>query len=194
MFLTDFTEEPLHGVTLLYGPAATGKTTACLEALVPHSVYISSHKNFNIERLRTMRSDADAIIKNIYLFEPKELAELEAAVLAALKLEPSLLVIDSLATHIRPAERKSGNLGLHRILKLLAKLSCPIILTSEVYDSFRESRHEFVGGDMLRLACSTIIELENFTATLKKHPALAGRSWPYKITDTGLQMDETKLS
>lgn len=174
----------------MYGPAATGKTTLCLESLQPRTVYITTNKNFNVERLRSLREDAEQIINSLFLFEPKDLAELESAVQAGLKLKPSLLVIDSLATLIRPIEKKSGNLGLHRILKLLLEFTCPILATSEVYDSFRESRHEFVGGDMLRLACRTIIELRDGVATVKKHPNFFGRTRNYVITSSGLKISQ----
>jgi len=189
MFITELTEEQLQGITLLYGTAASGKTTACLEALSARSIYISTNKNFNLERLRKLKPDADEIIRQLVLFEPKDLTEMEKAVTAATKLSSmaTILVVDSIATFFRTAERKTANLALHRMLKLLEEAKCPVLLTSEVYDYLRESRHEFVGGDMLRVASRTIIELKEGTATVKKHPLHTGRIWNYRITDKGLE-------
>ena len=69
----------------------------------------------------------------------------------------------------------------------LTKAECPIIITSEVYDR-AEGMYDvqFVGGDMLRLAARTIIELKDGVATVKKHPLHTGRQWEYKITNDGL--------
>jgi KaiC/GvpD/RAD55 family RecA-like ATPase len=189
MFIQEITEQPLKGIALIYGPAAAGKTTACLEALRVKSVYISTNKNFNLERLRKLRPNAEEIIRELVLFEPSNLEELEKAVIAAAKLSSmtDLLVIDSLATHLRIAERKTANLALYRILKMLQNVQVPVLVTSEVYDYLRESRHEFVGGDMLRLACDTIIEFRGDIAAVKKHSVHAGREWGYRISDSGLE-------
>lgn len=188
MFITSITEEPLSDITLIYGPAGSGKTTACLEALTGRAAYISTSKNFNLERLQKLRSDAAVIIKKIMLFEPQDILELEKAVQAVVKLSTmtDIIIIDSIATLIRSADRKLANLALHRILATLEEVHCPVLMTSEVYDYFSEGRYEFIGGDMLRLASRTIIELGDNHATIKKHPILTGRTWMYQITDTGI--------
>jgi KaiC/GvpD/RAD55 family RecA-like ATPase len=190
MLIEDITEQPLTGITLLYGPAGTGKTTACLQALRNRSIYISTNKNFSVERLQKLHTDAQAIVNQLVLFEPQDLLELEKAVQTAVQFSAisTILVIDSIATYIRSADRKLANLALHRILETLKKAKCPVLLTSEVYDYLRESKGvQFIGGDMLRLACNTILELNNETVTVKKHGLHTGRSWPYEITDTGLE-------
>jgi KaiC/GvpD/RAD55 family RecA-like ATPase len=190
MLIEDITEEHLQATTLIYGPAGAGKTTPCLEALQGRSIYVSTSKNFSLERLQKLRNDHADIIRQLVLFEPTDLLELEKAVQAAVQFSAmsSILVIDSIATHVRAADRKLGNLALHRILETLKKAKCPVLLTSEVYDYLSESKGvQFVGGDMLRLASRTILELNDGAMTIKKHPVHAGRSWDYKITDTGLQ-------
>lgn len=190
MLITDITEEELQGITLIYGPAGAGKTTAALETLQGRSIYISTNKNFSVDRLRNMRKDSQEIINSLVLFEPTDLLELEKAVQAAVKFSAmsKVLVIDSLATYIRSADRKLGNLALHRILETLKGAKCPVLATSEVYDYLSESKGvQFVGGDMLRLASRTILELNKGAITIRKHPAHNGRSWDYEITDEGLR-------
>src|SRR5262249_49327463 len=148
MILTDVLEEPLRGITLLYGPAGTGKTTLCLQELRGRSVYVSTNKNFNVERLRTMRADASVIIGKLVLFEPNDLLSFEKAVEAAVKLAAvsDLLVVDSIATFVRASDRKLANLALNRMLEKLRKVTCPVLLTTEVYERAEGMRNvQFVG-------------------------------------------------
>lgn len=189
MFLEDITEAPLHGITLIYGPAGTGKTTLCLQALHGRALYISTNKNFNVDRLQAMRPDAADIIKQLILFEPTDLLQLEKAVDAAVKLSPmcTVLVVDSIATYLRSSERKLANLALHRMLATLKKSACPILLTSEVYEYMRDKELQFLGGDMLRINADTIVELHNNVLTLKKHREYTGRQRDYRIVAAGLQ-------
>jgi AAA+ ATPase superfamily predicted ATPase len=190
MLITDITEESLKGITLIYGPASTGKTTIALEALRGRSIYISTHKNFNVDRLKAMRADADKIIEKLVLFEAHDLLSVEKSVKTAVQLSHlcEILVVDSIATHIRSANKKLGNLALHRILEDLKHAACPVLITSEVYDYLKEAgNHQFVGGDMLRLASNTIIELKEGMLTVKKHAQHTGRSWQYIITGPGVR-------
>lgn len=188
MFLEDITDEKLIGLMLVYGPAGTGKTTVCLEALHGRSVYLSSSKNFSAERLQAMRSDAQEILTHTVVFEPGDILGWERAVGQAVQISAlsSVIILDSVATPVRAAERRMGNLGLHRMLETLKKSACPVIVTSEVYD-FTKDELKFVGGDMLRLAARTIIELRDGTATVRKHPLVAGRVWKYRIEAAGLR-------
>jgi RecA/RadA recombinase len=190
MLIEDVLEHPPKGITLIYGPAATGKTTLCLQSLQGRSIYISTNKNFSIERLRTMRADADALIERLVLFEPDDLVTLEKAVQTAVQLSAlaDIIVVDNIATHIRPANKTMANLALHRMLNTLKQTKCPVLLTSEVYDYIRSTEVKFVGGEMLRLAADTIIELHNSTLTIRKHAQHTGRARDYRLTNKGLEL------
>lgn len=190
MLIEDVLEGNLAGITLIYGPAGAGKSTAALEALRGRTVYISTSKNFSVERLQKMRPDADSIIAKLVLFEPDDLLSMERSVQTAVQLSAvaDLIVIDSIGTFIRSSNRKLGNQALGRMLEQLRKSKCPVLLTSEVYDYLSEGGGvAFVGGDMLRLAADSIIELNGGVLRVRKHKLHSGRERDYRITDTGLQ-------
>ncbi len=189
MFLAEILEEQLQGITLVYGPAASGKSTLCLEALDGRSVYVSSGRNFSAERLQSLRADAAKIMERLVLFQPGELPEWERTVEQAVQLSKlsKLIVLDTPATPFRYSPRTMGNLSLHRMLHELTHAHCPVLITSEVYDRVEGMYDvQFVGGDMLRLAARTIIELKDGIATVKKHPVHTGRQWKYGIKAQGL--------
>jgi RecA/RadA recombinase len=190
MFLSELLEEPLQGITLVYGPAASGKSTVCFSALTARSVYMTSASNLSTERIHSLRTDASVILEKLVVFTPADIIEWERAVEQAVKLSTlsQLIVLDTPATALRAAPRTMANLSLHRMLKLLATAQCPILITSEVYDRAENSGADvqFVGGDMLRLAARTIVELKDGVATVKKHPLHAGREWEYSMQAQGL--------
>jgi predicted ATP-dependent serine protease len=188
MLIEEVLEEGPQGITLLYGPAGAGKTTVCLEMLRGRSIYISTSKNFSVERLAKMRPDHKQIIERLVLFEPQELLELERAVEAAVKLSSisDLLVVDSLGA-LRNAERRQANQALSRMLANLKLSGCPVLMVSDVYDYLSEGGGvAFVGGDMTRLACDTIIELDGKLLRVRKHKLHAGRERNYAIEEGGL--------
>lgn len=188
MFLRDLLEENLRGITLLYGTGASGKTTACFDAITGKTAYIATAKNFSVERLSGMRPDVR--LDRIALFQTRDLREVEQAVEQAVTLSGAitLIVIDSLGTHLRVAERRAANLALERILKTLGRATCPVLIVSDALDAPNAGGElKFVGGDLLRLHARTIIEFKDGNATVKKHPVVAGRVRQYTITSAGLQ-------
>jgi len=188
MFLARLLEEPLRGITLLYGPGASGKSTACLEMIQGKTAYIATAHNFSAERLSGMRPDVR--LDKIALFQTKDLPEVERAIEQAVALSPALsvIIVDSLATYVRVAPRRAANLALERILTTLGKASCPVLLVSDALDDpEREGELRFVGGDLLRLHARSIVEMKTGTATVKKHPSVAGRVRQYAITAEGLE-------
>ena len=189
MFIAELLEEPLTGITVTYGPSASGKSTACLEAVHGKCAYIATSSNFSVERLATIRPDFD--LGKIVLFSPTDLVALERAVSDAIRLSPALklIIVDSLGTYVRSSERRSANLALERILTRLRLAACPVLVVTDAIDkpTAGEPELRLVGGDLLRVSARTIIELDNGKATVKKHPALAGRVWSYKIVAAGLE-------
>ena len=189
MFITELLEEPLRGITVLYGPSASGKSTACLEAITGKCAYIATSSNLSVERLATINPLFD--LARLISFAPEDLVALERAVSDAVRLSPalSLIVIDSLGTYVRAADRRSANLALERILARLHQAVCPVLIVTDAIDkpTAGEPELKLVGGDLVRVSARTIIELDEGTATVKKHPVLAGRVWSYRIAAGGLE-------
>jgi GTPase SAR1 family protein len=189
MFIGDLLEESLTGITVLYGPSASGKSTACVEAIQGKCAYIATSSNFSVERLATIHPDFD--LGRVVLFSPTDMVEVERAVSDAVRLSSALklIVIDSLGTYVRSSERRSANLALERILSRLRLSACPVVIVTDAIDkpTAGEPELRLVGGDLLRVSARTIIELDEGKATVKKHPVLSGRVWSYKIVSAGLQ-------
>lgn len=189
MFIQELLEERPTGITVVYGPSASGKSTACLEAVQGKCAYIATSTNFSVERLATIHPAYD--LGRVVLFSPTDLVALERAVSDAVRLSSALtlIIVDSLGTYVRAAERRAANLALERILGKLHAAACPIVIVTDAIDKPTDGEPELrlVGGDLLRVSARAIIELDEGKATVKKHPVLAGRVWEYRIVAAGLQ-------
>jgi len=211
----------LHGgyetdiVTVIYGPAGTGKTNFCLLTAVSQAkkgnkiIYIDTEGGFSIDRLKQINSEnPEDILKNIFLLKPinfQEQKESFKTLLKHLNKQISLIVVDSMTILYRldfatarnsknpEVEMQKINSELVAQIKTLAEIArkkeIPVIVTNQVYNW--EDERRMVGGDILKYWSKCLIELSNDkgkrTVKLIKHRSLPEKTLSFQITNEGIR-------
>jgi DNA repair protein RadB len=162
-------------ITLLYGPAASGKSNFCLLAACHNAkkekkiIFIDTEGSFSIDRIKQMTVGLpEFVLKNIVILKPTNFNEQRQAFYTMLKeLKQSknigLIIVDSLTMLYRlelAEARKKGPEALNQVNNDLAKQmnalyeiarkrQIPVIITSQVYNSFL-SEEEWMAGKLAK--------------------------------------------
>jgi len=114
--------------------------------------FIDTEKSFSPERIR----DFSGNLNNIMVLQPKNFQDQIRAIEHALKLkdEVGLVIVDSLTMHYRELIQQKADINpkLSKQLSMLAEIardSCPVIITSQVYTTMDGSVMP-VGGNMVK--------------------------------------------
>lgn len=171
-FLQGYKEE----LTLIYGPAASGKTTLAVQAAVKQAeqghkvLYVDTEGGFNVERIKQLNPDPK-ILDNILLLRITDFTQQRANFRKLKDLvekgKISCVIIDTIGMHYRLYLQKNSygaNLCLKKqlgILNEIAKeLRIPIIVTNQVYNKVESLGISPVGGKIVLNNCQTWIELQ----------------------------------
>ncbi|MBI2672894.1 AAA family ATPase [Candidatus Woesearchaeota archaeon] len=164
------------GLTVIYGPASTGKTTLCLIATISELargnkvIFLDTERGFSIERLKQINDDKK-IIDNLLLFNAGSFKKQLEYVrnLNAIRKNASigLIIIDSLGNHYRRLlahDKELANGMLMSQIKTLKELSksIPILVSNQVYADVNEHKNKMVGGYNIKEFIDNTIELKKF--------------------------------
>ena len=197
----DFLEFPVGKISMVYGAAATGKTTLCMQLSLEVAenkkvLFVDTENSFSVERIKQMDANFEKILDKIIIFRAKNFKEqvnfLENIDKLIERGNFGLIVIDTLGMYYRE-ELQEGNysevnksvLSNMKKLKHLAEdYNIPVIITNQVYsDMDGEIKH--IGGRMIKGFAKYIVEL-------KKEPRRAlvlkpeKKEREFKIIDEGL--------
>ncbi|RMD66968.1 hypothetical protein D6817_02890, partial [Candidatus Pacearchaeota archaeon] len=130
----------LHGgyelgvVSVIYGPAGTGKTNFCVLASISQAkkgnkvIYVDTEGGFSVERVKQIaESDTERVLKNILLLKPTNFSEQTkdiAKLNKHLKSESQLIVVDSMTTLYRlefGIARDKGEKEIHKVTTRLVE-------------------------------------------------------------------------
>lgn len=160
-------------VTLIYGPAASGKTTLAKLAVLKQTlsgkkvVYIDTENGFSIERFMQLADYSCVdLLDKILLLKVKDFEDQCKKFEMIEKLEGvDLIIVDSLGKHYRRAEKNEENtkklLKQLRILVHKTRDGIPVIITNQVYSKMDEDEVMPVGGNMVKKFGKCLIELKN---------------------------------
>ncbi|MBS3168098.1 AAA family ATPase [Candidatus Woesearchaeota archaeon] len=159
-------------INLIYGPAASGKTTICLLATITKArenkkiIFIDTENSFSIERFQQLTNNQNELLQNILIlkiknfnYQHKNIQQLEQI------KNISLIVIDSFTNFYRRLVRSQPELAkamLTKQLKILKSISdknIPILLTSQVYSDMKNNFLPLAHQILVRY-CETIVKLE----------------------------------
>lgn len=195
---------PPRILTLVYGPAASGKTTCCLLAALQtvaagkKAAFVDTEGGFSAERFSQLASympglrgmPIEDVLARILLFSPKDFKEQAASIklidgLAA-DSPIGLVAVDTIGVHYRRVlsrNPKGVNDMMGKQLDILRKIaretSATVLLTNQVYQKMGGGLKN-VGGDMVVRRSRCLIELTKSEhlrrAVLRKHPEIQGNS------------------
>ena len=196
-------------ITVLYGPAGSGKTNLCVLAASEQArqgkkvIFIDTEGGFSIERIRQIADEN--VAKNILLLKAVKFYEQNEIMnkLLAHTKNVSLIIVDSIAMLYRleaGIAREKGdekiriiNMTLAKQLRILSEIArkknIPVIVTDQVYSEFVKSEElksldekkvYMVGGDIMKYWAKCIIELQKLREGKRKAILRKHMSMPEK--------------
>lgn len=199
-------------VTTIYGPSATGKTTACLLCAIEAAkhkkvIFVDTEGGFSATRLKQLTKNSEKVLDRVFFFNPTNFEE-QKKDFEKLKTIVSdkigLIIVDTISSLYREEVSKdetyqevNRQLGeqIAFLIETARKKQIPALMTSQVYANFdNPSRINLVGGDIVRYRSKCLIELQVYgkkrKAILRKHRYLPEREALFEITESGFS--ETK--
>ena len=198
------------GITTIYGPAATGKTTACLLAAIAcakrgkMTVFIDTEGGFSVERLKQLTPDYENVLETIIIFRITSFEEqiLKFRLLPELAANPKigLVVVDTIGCHYRGARREEDykptnaelQLQVEALMALTKREELCVLMTNQVYADVEKIDEVVpVGGEIIRRRSVCLIEFKALhgslrSATLLAHPELKEKKEQlFEIVGTG---------
>jgi len=205
---------PCGAVSLVYGEAATGKTTLALAAALNHLgehraakiVYIDSDNKLNTGRLTQIAEPLGAgLLRRLHLHTPLSFREQEATLEQMPELDPmDFVVLDSVTGLYRGETvdeemtyrvNKELNRQLGYISEMAGRSGAAFLLTGQVRSVMESSQIEPVAPRLLSYWSSTVLKLEKTPeqgrrqATLEK-PITSPNAINIWITETGVSASQ----
>ncbi len=198
-------------ITTVYGPGGSGKTNLCMIAAISmiksgkKIIYIDTEGGFSVERLKQVDPDYENTVKGMLFLKPTSFAGQKKAFEKLKEIVDErigLIIVDTIANLYRvelakKEEKFQANreLGLHMsyLSEIARKKKIPILVTSQVYQSFDDGSVRVVGGDVLKYGSKCLIEIQQGhngkrKAILIKHRSIAEKKEVlFRIAETGIE-------
>ena len=163
--------------TVIYGNAASGKTTSCLLTAIEaarnkgRAIYVDTEGGFNSDRLKQLTSGFDNVLDNIFLFHPKSFDEQHETIMNLTGLceneKIKLVVIDTLGNHFRVAVNKDPKLTngmmalqVQCLIRIARDLNKIVLVTTQARSNVTvKDEIAMVGGKLVGNMAKCIIEL-----------------------------------
>ncbi len=194
-------------VTTIYGPAGSGKTTACLMASVSVAtrgkkvIFIDTEGGFSGARLGQLCREPGKVLPNILFLKPTNFEEQKKCIerlKSMISQKIGLVVVDTI-TNLYRVERAGENSELNRelsrqiafLVEVARQKSMPVLLTNQVYSDFEDRKSvRMVGGDIITYNSKCLIELKPLhgskrAALLQKHRHLPQSDALFEIVADG---------
>jgi len=198
--LDNFLNNGYKDVTIIYGPAASGKTTLALLASLELAkqkkrvLFLDTENGFSIERIKKMNPLYKELLDYIFLFKINNFQEQGERIEEINKIvnKFSLIVIDTIGNYYREELKKDVNKINREMEKQLRTLksfsknfNIPIIITNQVYTNIHKKEIDLVGGNMVRDFSNTLLELKRDPRkVVMKKPEQ--KEMYFKIVDIGI--------
>lgn len=179
----------IQGINLVYGEAATGKTTLAMQEALKEAknnkkvAFIDTENSFSIERIKQMDKDYKELIKKIFVFNPKDFLEQHELIKTLRKFD--LIIVDTIGHFYRRAIKENiyaTNARLNKQLRILRELNCKVLVTNQVYYDINKDRLRNLGENVLVKYVDNIIMLRKEPRELINN----NDKFDFKIDDSGL--------
>jgi DNA repair protein RadB len=198
-----------HVISTVFGPAGSAKSVICLLSLIAQTqagkkvVFIDTEGNFSIERLKQLTPDHKDVLDNTVFILPTTFEEQKKAISGLAKSLPpkvGMVIVDTISMLYRyefgkrEMQELNRELGeqLSQLIQIARKTGIPVLMTNQVYSDPEAGTTRMIGGDILKYASKTIVELKSLAsakreAIIRKHRSLPqGRKVMFEIKQEGL--------
>lgn len=207
-FLDEFLEGGYEKevMSMIYGPAGSGKTTACLLCAAETAknkkvIFVDTEGGFSVNRLLQLASKK--VLDNILVLKPTNFVEQRETIEKLNKYitdKVGLIVVDTVSSLYREEVAKDeffqeANRQLSKQLAFLVEIArkkfIPVLITNQVYSSFDDrTKINLVGGDVVRYRPKCCIELQSLAGNkrrviLRKHRHLPEKEAFFEIRQDG---------
>jgi len=188
-----------NGITLVYGPAGSGKTTVVKTALLSLLKYgkkamlIDSRNNFSAERFGQLAGpNYKNYLENIFLFKVNSFYDQHNKITEVIDFldNINILTVDSIG-HFYRKELSNDLYGTNKLMEMQirclneASKQIPVIIANDVYTDLINNRITMVASNIIERWSSRIIELKNNPRIIKIHkPEI--REAGFKIEEKGI--------
>ena len=193
--------EDLNGLILVYGPAASGKSTLALQSCVEFAkkgkvLFVDTEKSFSVERIKVMNKDYEKLLGNIIVMKIKDFEDqvekLKNVEELVKKGKFCYVIIDSFGVFYRHALHNNNYSEVNekavlmlRNLKHVVELGIPVLITNQVYSGDEEGI-KVLGGNMIRNFSDCILELIKDPRIIKMYKPNE-KEVKFEICDSGLR-------
>lgn len=197
-------------ITTIYGPAGAGKTNLALLAAIETAkkgkkvIFIDTEGGFSITRLQQLLPDYKKLLDNIVFLRPMTFQEQHQAIEQLRELindRIGLIIVDTINMLYRlqrSFKDEDNNFNHDLSLQMLAlnelsrRHNIPVLLLSQVYQSFEGNGVKIVGGDILLYTSKCLLELQihgdKRKAIVRKHRSLpSDQERLFKIKEKGIE-------
>ncbi len=189
------------GINLVYGEAATGKTTIAMQlsSLIAEKkrvVFIDSESGFSLERFKQICPEHKKILEKIFLFRVESFFEQHKAIDNLDKIkELGLVVVDTLGMHYRTYVREdyaAANRMMDKQFKILQDLTrknIPVLITTQVYGDVESGKNEIklLGGEMMRNWAGFVVKLNKIPRKIIVEKPF-NKEYSFQIWDKGIDL------
>jgi RecA/RadA recombinase len=189
-----------EGLTLLYGPSASGKSTLAMQSSLKFAregkvLFFDTEKSFSVDRIKVMDKEYKKLLDNIFVVRIKDFNDqhdkLKKVEMLVKKGKFNYVVIDSFGVFYRHAlhnhnyaEVNEAAVSMLRNLKHVVRLGIPVLVTNQVY-SGDEGEIKTLGGNMIKNFSDYIFELVLEPRTIKMYKPKE-KKIRFVINDSGL--------
>ncbi|MBT3416523.1 AAA family ATPase [Candidatus Woesearchaeota archaeon] len=163
-------------ITLVYGPAASGKTTIAFETILNYAkdgrvLFIDSENGFSADRLKQLDPGCDGLLENVVVLNIKNFSE-QVQVFDNLETLMKVgkfgaIIIDTLGMQYRKALQEENHQyvnekifgGLNKLRKIAFRNDIPVLILNQIYTK-PDGENVGVGGNMVRNFGKYLIELK----------------------------------
>ena len=163
-------------ITLVYGPAASGKTTIAFETILNYAkdgrgLFIDSENGCSADRLKQLDPGCDGLLENVVVLNIKNFSE-QVQVFDNLETLMKVgkfgaIIIDTLGMQYRKALQEENHQyvnekifgGLNKLRKIAFRNDIPVLILNQIYTK-PDGENVGVGGNMVRNFGKYLIELK----------------------------------